>query len=496
MLQKSHQLNIPNPYATRLVALAEVLQKWKTNMSIKPRNFDKNVEQQLLKQGVCSQETLGKYTEKEKKFFFNLLYIGSVGRRSHPDDPFAFSLYAYDRRKHISLASRFDQMKHDIPLLLQVCNHLAGKWSDGYIITSVGKNIFLNSCNSVVANSGLVDKNDKPYNPPRNGIRSQLKDGGKCKIELSVANEISINQLALRRLEKELEKQGGSEFLINQIKYMLTIVRASKSGCLPIAYCQSKGGRLCAEGAWNLQNCSRIIRFAALAGHYDIDIENCHYTLLAQMCKRIGVSTPHIDEYVHSKNKIRQEIATFFSCTEDMAKEILIALIYGSNLTTWGVLKKINVKSNELNLSGSWIDGLSKEIRCVRDSIISDYTSKTKGHFKIRNDAGMVINTKSEEMKSIKKSTLLAHILHGAESWILQNMIRYLGNNIVLLQHDGVTCFNPVDTEALADYIEKKTKYRVRFDIEKLEVDFTDIKNTSYIDLDYENTFEICSKAS
>lgn len=137
-----------------------------------------------------------------------------------------------------------------------------------------------------------------------------------------------------------------------------------------------------------------------------------------------------------------------------MAKEILIALIYGSNLTTWGVLKKINIKSNELSLSRSWIDGLSKKIRCVRDSFISDYTSKTKGHFKIRNDAGMVINTKSDEMKSIKKSTLLAHILHGAESWILQNMIGYLGNNIVLLQHNGVTCFEPVDTEALADYIE------------------------------------------
>ncbi|KIH08893.1 hypothetical protein PU13_26205, partial [Escherichia coli] len=40
-------------------------------MSVKPRNFDKNVENQLLKQGVCTQEILSKYSEKEKKFFFN-----------------------------------------------------------------------------------------------------------------------------------------------------------------------------------------------------------------------------------------------------------------------------------------------------------------------------------------------------------------------------------------------------------------------------------------
>ncbi|EOY9164748.1 hypothetical protein ACQFZS_003179 [Klebsiella quasipneumoniae] len=179
-----------------------------------------------------------------------------------------------------------------------------------------------------------------------------------------------------------------------------------------------------------------------------------------------------------------------------MAKEILIALIYGSNLTPWGALKKINVRVDELELSGSWIDGLSKEIKCIRDSIISDYASKTKGNFKIRNDAGMVIKTKTEEMKNVKKATLLAHILHGAESWILQNMIRYLGDNIVLLQHDGVTCFKPVDTEALTDYIEQKTKYSVRFDVEELAVDFTDIQDTSCIDLDYDNIFEMYSKAS
>jgi len=476
--------------------MVEVLTNWKIIMSIKPKNFDKNIEKQILMQGICTLETLNKYSEKEKKYFFNQLYIGSVGRRLHPYEPFAFSLYSCERRKYIPSASRFNEMKSDIPLLYQVCNHLKDKWPDGYIIAQAGRDVFLKCCKSITSNIGLVDKNNKPYNPPRNGIRSLLKDGGKCKIKESVANEIAINQFTLKRLAKELKIQGGKESLINQIEFMLAITQASKSGCLPIAYHQCKGGRLCAEGAINLQNCSRIIRHAALAGHYDIDIENCHYTLLAQMCKRIGISTPHIDEYVHNKKKIRYEVATFFSCTEGMAKEILIALIYGSNLTTWGALKKINLKHTELSLLGSWIDGLSKEIRRVRDSIIYDYISKTRGHFKIRNDAGMVIKTKTEEMKNVKKSTLLAHILHGAESWILQNMIRYLGNNIVLLQHDGVTCVKPVDTDALADYIEQKTKYCVKFDIKKLIVNLTDIQATSCVALDYDKIFDIYPKVS
>ncbi|EHF4927129.1 hypothetical protein BOB30_004568 [Enterobacter hormaechei] len=41
-----------------------------------------------------------------------------------------------------------------------------------------------------------------------------------------------------------------------------------------------------------------------------------------------------------------------------------------------------------------------------------------------------------------------------------------------MLQHDGVTCPNPVDTDELSDYIAEKTGYRVQFDIEQLKPDF------------------------
>lgn len=59
-----------------------------------------------------------------------------------------------------------------------------------------------------------------------------------------------------------------------------------------------------------------------------------------------------------------------------------------------------------------------------------------------------------------------------------------------------MTCFKPVDTELLTDYIEQTKKYRVRFDVEELAADFTEIRDTSFIDLDYDNLFDIHSKAS
>ena len=462
-------------------------------MSIKPRNFDKNLEQQLVVNGICTRATLDKYTDKEKKYYYNQFYIGSVGRRKHPNDEHSFSIYANDRRQHIPKASRFEEMKKDIPLIQQTCNHLAGKWANGYIVTNTHRNIFSECCKAVIQGCGLVDENNNPYNPPAKGIRSILKDDRKCKSKIKdfIPNEIAINEFALKRLMGELSKTDGNERLTNQIAVLLSITKASKSGRLPTTYVQSDGGRLYAEGALNLQNCSRIIRTAALVNHYDIDIENCHYTLLAQMCSRINVPTPQIDHYIRNKKAVRTEIATFFKCSEDMAKEILIALIYGSNLTSYGVLSKLNLKRDEIDIKGGWIDKLAKEVTRVTKSVVAYYTDKTPGHFKIRNDVGMKKATKLENEKCVGKPKLLAHILHGAESLILEHMIRFLGDNIVLLQHDGVTCKEPVDTEALSDHIAKMTGYKVQFDIDQLTLDLSRDEIDTFEPVNHEEIFEM-----
>ncbi|MBA0217343.1 hypothetical protein H0248_08190 [Pectobacterium brasiliense] len=460
-------------------------------MSIKPRNFDKNLEQQLVVNGICTQAILDKYTKKEKRYYFNQFYIGSVGRRKHPNDEYSFSIYANERRKHIPKASRFEEMMRDIPLIRQTCNHLAGQWANGYIVIDTHRNIFSECCKAVTTGCGLVDDNNNPYNPPANGIRSIMKDGRKCKIKDLIPNEIALNSFSLKRLMVEFSKTDGNKHLTNQIEAFLSIIEASKSGCLPTTYVQSNGGRLYAEGALNLQNCSRKIRIAALVDRYDIDIENCHYTLLAQMCSRINVPTPYIDHYIRNKKVVRKEIATFLKCSEDMAKEILIALIYGSNLTSYGVLRKLNIKCDEIDIKGSWIDKLAKEITSVTNSVVADYTEKTPGYFKIKNDAGMVKATKCENEKSVRKSKLLAHILQGAESFILLHMISFLENNLVLLQHDGVTCFEPADTDALSEYIVEKTGYQVKFDMEKLVLDLNHDDIGSFEPVNHEEIFEL-----
>ncbi|MCP6215348.1 hypothetical protein NL442_26155, partial [Klebsiella pneumoniae] len=86
-------------------------------MNLKPRNFDEVIENVLVEKGVCTPDTLNKYSKKEKFYYFNQFLIGATNRRKHLKDEYAFSLYSYERRKHIPRASRFDDMIKDIPLI-------------------------------------------------------------------------------------------------------------------------------------------------------------------------------------------------------------------------------------------------------------------------------------------------------------------------------------------------------------------------------------------
>ncbi|APP23804.1 TPA: hypothetical protein MFX73_20825 [Klebsiella pneumoniae] len=59
-----------------------------------------------------------------------------------------------------------------------------------------------------------------------------------------------------------------------------------------------------------------------------------------------------------------------------------------------------------------------------------------------------------------------------------------------MLQHDGVTCPNPVDTDELSDYIAEKTGYRVQFDIEQLKLDLNVDATDRFQQQDLEDIFE------
>lgn len=83
-------------------------------------------------------------------------------------------------------------------------------------------------------------------------------------------------------------------------------------------------GRLYADGALSMQGFSRGIR-KYLAGdlYHDIDIENCHPVLLAQICERNGWETPKLNHYINNREAV---LKSMIGKTRDEAK-----IMYGGD---------------------------------------------------------------------------------------------------------------------------------------------------------------------
>lgn len=73
-------------------------------------------------------------------------------------------------------------------------------------------------------------------------------------------------------------------------------------GFCPHRYVQSGSGRLYATGL-NLQSCPTLIKQAALAGHWEYDFSNCHFSILTQMAAKYGFVCSAISEYLANKKK-------------------------------------------------------------------------------------------------------------------------------------------------------------------------------------------------
>ena len=231
-------------------------------------------------------------------------------------------------------------------------------------------------------------------------------------------------------------------------------------------YCEIKSGRVYAEGVGNLQNCYRALREAAMSGLYDIDIENCHYSILAQMAAAQGYPCTEINDYLANKKKVRESLAAEFGISEDQAKEALIALIYGAKFSVRAkdalpkifnspqLAKRIYQHPKFLALRND-IAGARAVVLKAQE--VSRRTSKNCRGLTIRLDD-------SNERQQ------LAHLLQGVEVTALEAAYRLYPKEIVLLQHDGFTSTKPLDTKRIEAAMLEATGYRLEVEQKVIQV--------------------------
>ena len=443
-------------------------------------------------------------TEREQNYMASYLWAASTSRLAHNSGeegviPFHWAAKA----RHFGSARRFNEINEGLGWFELKLKAKVGKSAEGWTMKDKAKNLANNYFDQSAQYSlhglepedkGLVNPDGSPYRLPADAIRSRTATGKTSRfkrkqiqaaIEIDGDNLHAFHHAAQAWLNGEtappafqwahnkwdamrdgrgpnsgIEKATARAVLArDQASVILDL--AKRSGVpgyvIPTTYRESPAGRLYAEGSANLQRCVGEVRQAALKGCYDVDIENCHWSLLSQMAARIGITTPNVSHYLAHKKATRAELASAAGISLEDAKFVLLAMIYGATLArsprqhTHAIEERIGKDAADRLRNFKVVKDLHRDVKTARDAIIQDYTDRTKKSGVLVNDAGREIGVKAEAREK------LAHILQGAESVAMQSMISVLHASIALLQHDGLTVYGKSNLEHLEGKLKADT---------------------------------------
>lgn len=322
------------------------------------------------------------------------------------------------------------------------------------------------------------------HKPPTNGlIAKRTTDNGKESTRCGwnanpVLSEVPVNLKQLSQFELEIQaelaKTKADEssrcpvdtknvgFVLDAIRTVLHHANNSVApGCVIHKYQQSNSGRMYAQGI-NLQAVNRQVRFSALHGMWDYDIENCHYAILMQMAAKAGLQCAVIEEYLNNKATIRADLAVSLNLTPRQVKKALLALVYGAGLSSDPdaaipeMLGGVEVATSLYQ--HHFFKALAEDVAKASSVILKTHRPFRGG---LRNACGLVMRTAGKKARH-----KLAHLLQGVESVALEAAHNVCSESILLLQHDGFTADTPeLDLSLIQNAIFDATGYVLKLSV-------------------------------
>lgn len=290
-----------------------------------------------------------------------------------------------------------------------------------------------------------------------------------------IKNQIKVDLVALKRLQRKLKSKikntppidifTSNEDIKAHDKANRTLEGAGKiirmanvdlvgRGVIIQHYSPAQSGRIYGVGT-SLQNIPRAVRAAALNGLNLYDIENCHYSIVAQLASRHGYRCEAIGHYLTHKKEVRKQLAGDIGLSIDDVKMALTAIIYGApaSSSSWcAIPQKIGSEKSKLFFEHELVKSINAELNEARGIILNGW-SKVRG--KITNDLGKKIDASEEDKK------LLAHILQGIEAKALREVIRLHPDSIELALHDGFVTKDTINIPLIEEAIFQSTGFRL-----------------------------------
>jgi hypothetical protein len=218
-------------------------------------------------------------------------------------------------------------------------------------------------------------------------------------------------------------------------------------------------------------------------GYWDYDIQNCHFTLMKHIAEYYGYKKmDSIELYLKEKTKIRKRLSLLVDEDMSIIKQILLSILYGSSQT----IRKGNAvtdlvggkKQSELN-ADAFVDKLYKDIKGLTEHIVGITETDRHKHPYLKIHGQKVLyyenirhkrlSVMGENGKKTPGRKILAHILQGLESKILDVIMGKVGGNIKVLIHDGFILEQFVEHKELVKIVKDTLDIDVLFQSIPLE---------------------------
>lgn len=260
-----------------------------------------------------------------------------------------------------------------------------------------------------------------------------------------------INNLPEERKKIILERQKEFDPLISLKK-----ICKNKQSINNVSYLPSKAlknmGRLFAQSA-SLQNLPKEIRGAIGTNYYDIDMINCHPTLLLQYCRKNDIKCDNLEYYVDNRDDVIEKIMNDYRLNRGDVKQLFLSVMNGGKRD---------------GITDSFFINFSKECERIH-TFISSLNPKLYKEVCKRKEFNI-------------HGSLTNIILCNLENEILLNAVQYLkskGYNIDVLVFDGFMVRKDTDKEItdellneLGGYVLEKTGYEINFIEKQLDNSF------------------------
>jgi len=289
------------------------------------------------------------------------------------------------------------------------------------------------------------------------------------KIDVNAVERL-IPSLVIAHAEADRYTRLKTRYAINKARELIKAAntRTYGRGKIAMRYFMADSGRLYGKETHHLQNIPKLIRNAALTGCYDYDVENCHYTLLSQLAKRVGFDCPAINHYISNKQAVRQQIAQEVGITIDQAKTCLLMVMYGAEVRGWhecSIPKEIGKQKTDILLDNILFMSICADIRLAGMKVVAGWGNKTRRT--LVNQMGKKMPLLDPNKNPTLNKYLVAHILQGLEAYILKTAIELYGSNIVLYLHDGFVTRVPIDTALLVAEIKCRLHINIGLSMEE-----------------------------